>query len=98
MVKIAVRRALGILRGLLMLADIMLCFAWLAPLYLIGGERWAARPNGHQMVSAYIGRAAINGHRWARRAARIIDWTFERLGDRPDHCARAARHYAGFAD
>lgn len=94
-----VLRRLGhVLRAVLILLDTALCLAWLAPLYLIGGERWASRPSGHQMISAYIGRASINGMRWARLPERAIDWLFERLGDRPAHCARAARHYAGFGD
>lgn len=92
-----IRRLLHILRALLALADSALCLAWLAPLYL-ASPRWASRPTGHQMISAYVGRGAINGHHWALRAEVVIDWIFERLGDRPDHCRRAARHYAGFAD
>ena len=93
-----IRRLGHVLRALLVLGDIALCFAWLAPLYLISGERWASRPNGRQMISAYVGRASINGMRWARRAAAVIDWIFERLGDRPEHCLRMATRYAGFAD
>jgi len=92
------RRLGHVLRAGLILIDIALCLAWPAPLYLIGGERWASRPTGRQMISAYIGRASINGMRWARRAEAIIDWLFERLGDRPAHCARMATKYAGFAD
>lgn len=87
-----------VLRAMLVLGDIALCLAWLAPLYLIGGERWASRPTGRQMISAYVGRAALNGMSWARRAAAVIDWIFERLGDRPDHCLRMATKFAGFAD
>lgn len=93
-----IRRLFAVLRAVLILTDITLCLAWLAPLYLIGGGRWASRLSGHQMISAYIGRASINGMRWARIPERAIDWIFERLSDRPAHCARAARHYAGFGD
>lgn len=89
-----IRHILHVLGALLMLIDIILCFAWLAALYPFG---LADRPNGHQMISAYVGRAAINGMGWARRAARAIDWIMGPLTG-PDHCRRAARHYAGFAD
>lgn len=90
-----IRRLLQVLGALLMVIDIIACFLWLAVLYPFG---LSARPNGHQMISAYVGRAAINGRVWARRVEGVIDWIFETLGNGPDHCRRAARHYAGFAD
>lgn len=74
------------------LIDVIACFIWLAPLYVVG---LASKPNGHQMISAYVGRAAINRHRWAARAAAVIDTLFWWM---PDHCQRMARKYEGFAD
>ena len=49
------------------------------------------------MISSYLGEAQFNGHRWAIRAAAVIDWCACRLGDRPDHCLRAF-HYYQFLD
>lgn len=73
--------------------DILLCTLWLAPLYVVG---LADRPSGRQMVSSYIGKAAHNGHHWAKRAETVIDWVFETFfNDRPRHCYRAFRHYQG---
>lgn len=79
-----------VLRALLILFDIVLCFCWLAPLYLVG---LADRPTGRQLISAYVGRAMLNGHRWARIAAAVID---RLLGK--GHCVDVATRYAGFAD
>lgn len=73
-----------------LLLDSIVCFAWLAPLYLLG---LASRPNGHQLISAYTGRAAINGRAWALRLGSYID---ELLG--AGHCRACAQQYAGFAD
>lgn len=81
-----------VLRALLILTDIALCWAWLAPLYLVS-PRLASRPTGHQMISAYVGRAMLNGHRWARIAARAIDAIMGK-----GHCVLMANKYAGFAD
>lgn len=81
-----------VLRSGLILADIALCWAWLSALYFLS-PRFAARPNGHQMISAYVGRALLNGHRWARIAARVIDAVMGK-----SHCALMANKYAGFAD
>ena len=75
--------------------DILLCVVWLGPLYLVG---LASRPSGRQMISSYVGEAAYNGHRWGRRAAAVIDWTFEKLGDGPNHCHRAFVNYQFFDD
>jgi hypothetical protein len=80
--------------ALLLLLDGIACFLWLAPLYLVG---LADRPSGHQLISAYVGRAAMNGRAWALRTERIINRIMAPLTG-PDHCRRAARHYAGFAD
>lgn len=49
------------------------------------------RPAPGDSISAVTGRGAIAGKRWALAAERIIDWIFERLGDAPGHCRRAAR-------
>jgi len=84
------RRIGHVLRAGIILADIALCFCWLAPLYLIG---LADQPSGHQMISGYVGRAKLNGHRWARIAAAVID---RLLGK--GHCVDVATRYAGFAD
>jgi hypothetical protein len=72
--------------------DILACTIWLAPLYVLG---LADKPTGRRMVSSYIGKAAANGHRWARIAAAVIDYGAVTLGDAPEHCGRAYRHYRG---
>lgn len=79
-----------VIQALLILIDIAACFLWLAPLYLVG---LADRPTGRQMISAYVGRAMINGHRWARIAAKVIDAVMGK-----SHCLLMANRYAGFAD
>lgn len=71
--------------ALLIAIDVLLCTIWLALLYPL---KLSGRPTGRQMVSGYVGLARINGHRWARFAAAVLDWIFERLGDGPDHCRR----------
>lgn len=85
-------RAAASFLALLRALDILACTLWLAPLYLLG---LADKPSGRQMISSYIGKAAANGHRWAIRAAMVIDWCAVRLGDRPAHCWRAYQHYRG---
>jgi len=80
------------LLALLRACDILLCTLWLAPLYVAG---WADKPSGRQMISSYIGKAAANGHRWARWAAAVVDYFAVALGDVPGHCNRAYRHYRG---
>jgi hypothetical protein len=71
--------------ALLIAIDVLLCTIWLAPLYVF---KLSGRPTGRQLISGYVGLARINGHRWARIAAAVIDWIFEKLGDGPDHCRR----------
>ena len=71
--------------ALLIAIDVLICTLWLAPLYVAG---LASKPTGRQLVSGYVGRAAINGHRWAIVVEGVIDWVFERIGDGPTHCAR----------
>lgn len=78
---------LALLRSL----DLLACTIWLCLLYPFG---WADKPTGREMISSYVGRAAFNGHRWARRPAVAIDWLFMRLGEGPDHCLRAYLFYS----
>lgn len=90
-----IRRIGHSLFALLKAMDIMACAIWLAVLYPVG---LSARPSGREMISSYIGEAAINGHRWAARAQTCIDWGAVKLGDKPDHCYRAFRNYQFFDD
>lgn len=85
-------RAKAALLALARARDIDWCTNWLAPLHLVG---LADRPSGRQMISSYVGKAAANGHRWARIAAFLIDMGAVALGDTPEHCERAWRHYQG---
>ncbi|MXO73589.1 hypothetical protein [Alteraurantiacibacter buctensis] len=71
--------------ALLIALDVLLCTLWLIPLYVAG---LASRPTGRQLISGYVGKARLNGHRWARVAGAVIDWIFARLGDGPAHCTR----------
>lgn len=71
--------------AILIALDVLLCALWLSALHPF---KLAGKPTGRQLVSGYVGLARINGHRWARIAAAVIDWIFERLGDGPDHCRR----------
>lgn len=87
-----IRRLGESLIALLKAGDILLCTIWLAPLYVFG---LADRPSGRQLISSYIGKAARNGHYWARAAAEVIDGIAEALGDKPGHCLRAYLHYRG---
>lgn len=79
-----------VLRASFRLLDIIACFLWLAPLYIVG---LADRPTGRQTISGYVGKAAFNGHRWGKRAAAVIDWLAIQVGDGPDHCHRAYLFY-----
>lgn len=85
-----IRRAGHCILPLLRSLDILACTIWLSCLYPF---RLAARPSGREMISSYVGEAQFNGHRWAKRAAAVIDWCAMRLGDKPDHCLRAFHHY-----
>lgn len=89
-----IERLLVIAGALLFLLDTVVCFLWIAALYLVG---LADRPTGRQLISAYVGRAAINGWRWALRAEKVVNWIMQPF-DGPDHCRRCALRYAGFAD
>lgn len=88
-------RAKAVIHAALVLLDVIGCFLWIAPLHLVN---LASRPTGRQMISAYIGRAALNGHRWARIAAWPIDRLFRLLDGRGEHCLRMAEKFKGFAD
>lgn len=77
-------------KAFLLLLDAAACFVWLAPLYIVGLSN---RPTGQQLISAYTGRAALNGMGWALRLERVIDAL---LG--AGHCRACAKRYAGFAD
>lgn len=85
-----IRRMGECILPLLRAFDILCCTIWLASLYPFG---LASRPSGREMISSYIGEAQHNGHRWAARAAAVIDWIAMKLGDRSDHCLRAFRRY-----
>lgn len=76
--------------ALLRALDILACTVWLAPLHVFG---LADRPSGRQMISSYVGKAAVNGHYWAIALEHLIDAMAELLGDRPGHCLRAYLHY-----
>ena len=78
--------ALAVLKAL----DILLCTLWLAPLYVFG---LADKPSGRQMISSYVGKAEVNGHKWATIAGFLIDAGACLLGDKPGHCERAYLHY-----
>jgi hypothetical protein len=80
------RGILAILRAI----DILVCAIWLTALYPFG---LSCRPTGYETISAYVGRADLNGHRWARLAAIAIDWGAEVLGDGPNHCYRSWMHW-----
>ena len=67
--------------ALLIALDVLVCTLWLAPLHLFG---LADQPTGRQMISGYVGKAAFNGHRWARLPERLIDALF---GE--GHCLRS---------
>lgn len=90
MIPAFIRRLGHVIQALLIVVDIVVCWAWIAPLYLFD---LADRPTGRQMISCYVGRAAINGHRWARIAAKVIDAVMGK-----SHCLLMANRYAGFAD
>lgn len=78
--------------ALLKAEDILACTLWLAPLYILG---LSDKPTGRQMISSYVGKAAHNNHKWAILLARLIDSVARFLGDKPDHCYRAWKHYKG---
>lgn len=68
--------------ALLILLDGLICFFWRAPLYLVC---LTEKPYAFDLVSGFVGRAAINGHRWAHRWESVIDAIFGK-----GHCRRVA--------
>lgn len=72
------RLAHVLLAAIVLVLDVAPCFIGLGLLYLFD---LADRPNGHQTISGYIGKAAHNGWRWARLPQRLINAV---LGD--THC------------
>lgn len=52
------------------------------------------KPERSDTISAVVGRNAIKERPWALFLEVIIDWIFERLGEAPDHCRRAAAEAA----
>lgn len=85
-----IRRVAHVLRAALIVLDIIACFLWLAPLYMVG---LASRPTGRQLISAYVGRAAINRQRWALTVEKIIDSV---VG--AGHCRTTSINLKGVAD
>lgn len=81
------RLAHVLLAAIVLILDVAPCFLWIGLLYLFGQ---ADRPNGHQTISGYVGKAARNGHRWARQPQQLIDGI---LGD--GHCRDAAMRGQG---
>ena len=69
------------------LLDIVAAFLIFWPLYLVGVVD--DRPGNGLTISAYCGRSALMGHRWAKIAAQVIDWPFLILTSQRDHCAKA---------
>lgn len=85
-----IRKIGHVIRGGLRVTDIVVCYLWLAPLYLFG---LADRPTGRQLISGYVGKGAHHGQPWAIRSAKVIDWLSAKLGDEPNHCKRAYLFY-----
>lgn len=73
--------------ALLSAIDVVACTLWLSPLYLVG---LADKPTGRELISGYVGGAAVNGQRWAQRAERVINRLF---WWEPDHCRAVYRRY-----
>jgi|SRR6478609_4423493 len=86
------QRQLFILKAFLRIVDLVACFLWLAPLYAIS-PRFADRPNGRQLISWYVGKAAYNNAPWALRVEKIIDWLAVKVGDQPLHCRHSYDFY-----
>lgn len=81
------KRLKDILFAWAIVLDIIACTLWLSPLYLI---KLADRPTGRQIISAYVGAAAINGMKWALIAEKIINALF--FWDK-DHCRQTYYKY-----
>jgi hypothetical protein len=85
-----IRRLGQCVMPMLIALDLLACTTWLTLLYPMG---LADRPTGRELISGYVGRAALNGHPWGKRMARLIDQVALWLGDEPDHCARIYQFY-----
>ncbi|TCM17197.1 hypothetical protein EDF56_106313 [Novosphingobium sp. PhB165] len=85
-----IRRLRQSLGALLRAFDILLCAVWLSALYPLG---LADRPYGRETISAYVGLAQHNGMAWGIRAAAVVDWLAQRVGEGPGHCHRAYEFY-----
>lgn len=59
--------------ALLIMLDVVACTLWLAPLHVLG---LADKPTGRQLISGYVGKALVNGHKWAKPVAAAIDAVF----------------------
>ena len=87
-----IKRTANVIVAFFILLDEIACFLWLAPLYIFG---LADNCTGRQLISAYVGRAAINGNRWALYAEQVVNFI---IFWQNDHCRKCARAYAGQAD
>lgn len=82
-----IKRIKDVLFAWAIVLDIIACTLWLSPLYLF---KLADRPTGRQIISAYVGAAAINGTRWRLIAEKIINTIF--FWDE-DHCRKCYYKY-----
>ena len=55
---------------------------------LVGGTV----PNADETISSKVGRASLEGKRWARIAEKVIDWFAYALAGQTDHCLRSIGH------
>ena len=74
------------------LADIVAAFLIFWPLYILGLV--TDRPGNGLTISAYCGRNAMLGKRWAKIASAGIDRLFRILTSQSDHCAKAYARWA----
>ena len=74
------------------LLDIVAAFLIFWPLYLVGLVD--DRPGNGLTISAYCGRSALMGKRWAKMASAVIDQLFLVLTSQSDHCAKAYTRWA----
>lgn len=74
------------------LLDIVAAFCLFWPLYLLSVVD--DRPGNGLTISAYCGRNALMGRRWARIASALIDRLFRALTSQRDHCAKAYTRWA----
>ena len=74
------------LRELLVSLDQLAHVVWGGPKFILHG---GPVPSADETISSKVGRMAVRGRRWALIVERVIDWTFERLGEAPGHCHRS---------